>query len=55
MSNKMEMTMSSFLTSLEPNKLNLKKSQIVFNFVDGVSADTRTNDFFTSICRYIKE
>ncbi len=44
-----------FLTALEPNNLNLKKSQIVFNFVGGVSADTRTNYFFTSICRYLKD
>lgn len=41
--------------SLEPNNLNLKKSQLVFRFVDGVSEDTATNDFFCVLCRYIKE
>ena len=44
-----------FKTKLEPNGLNLKRSQISFGFVDGVSKDTATNDFFTDICRYIKE
>ena len=44
-----------FNTVLEKNNLNLNKSQIVFNFIDGVSPDYRTNDFFMSICRYIKE
>ena len=45
----------SFITTLEPNNLKLKKAQIVFLFVDGASEDVATNDFFTSICRYIKE
>ena len=44
-----------FNTTLEQNSLDLKKSQIVFVFVDGVSPDQRTSDFFTNICRYIKE
>ena len=44
-----------FNTDLEPNRLNLKKSQLVFHFVDGVSEDTATNDFFCMLCRYIKE
>lgn len=44
-----------FNTILEPNSLNIKKSQLVFHFVDGVSEDTATNDFFCSLCRYIKE
>jgi hypothetical protein len=44
-----------FNTILEPNNLNLKKSQLVFHFVDGVSEDTATNDFFCSLCRYLKE
>ena len=43
-----------FNTTLEPNNLNLKKSQFVFHFVDGVSEDTTTNDFFCTLCRYIK-
>lgn len=44
-----------FNTTLESNNLNLKKSQIIFRFVDGVSDDVSTNDFFSNICRYIKE
>ena len=44
-----------FNTLLEPNNLNLKKSQLVFHFVDGLSEDTSTNDFFCTMCRYIKE
>ncbi len=44
-----------FNTDLEPNRLNLKKSQLVFHFVDGVSDDPATNDFFCMLCRYIKE
>lgn len=44
-----------FNTILESNNLNLKKSQIVFRFNEGVSEDVSTNDFFLNICRYIKE
>ncbi len=44
-----------FNTTLESNNLNLKKSQIVFQFDEGVSDDVSTNDFFSNICRYIKE
>lgn len=44
-----------FNTTLEPNNLNLKKSQLLFHFVDGVSEDSATNDFFCTLCRYIKE
>lgn len=43
-----------FDTKLEKNNLDLKKSQITFNFIDGVSLDHRTNYFFTNVCRYIK-
>ncbi len=43
-----------FDTAFEPNNLNLKKSQIDFQFKDGVSEDMATNDFFTNVCRYIK-
>ena len=42
-------------TTLEHNKLNLKKTQLVFHFVDGVSEDIATNDFFCVLCRYIRE
>ena len=44
-----------FNTILEPNNLNLKKSQLVFHFVDGVSEDVATNEFFCILCKYIKE
>ena len=44
-----------FNTFLEPNSLNLKKSQLFFHFVDDVSKDPATNDFFCVLCRYIKE
>lgn len=44
-----------FNTTLESNNLNLKKSQIVFRFSEGVSDDIATNDFFSNICRDIKE
>ncbi len=45
----------SFDTMLEPNALNLKKSQLIFHFVDGVSDDILTNEFMYSIMSYIKE
>lgn len=45
----------SFITALEKNNLNLKKSRLVFSFIDGVSEDNATNDFFINICRYIKK
>ncbi len=47
--------MIRFNTTLESNNLNLKKSQIVFQFNEGTSEDKTTNDFFSNICRYIKE
>ena len=47
--------MIRFNTTLESNNLNLKKSQIVFQFNEGASEDVSTNDFFSNICRYIKE
>ena len=28
---------------------------MTFTFVDGVSDDVAANDFFTNICRYIKD
>lgn len=45
----------SFNTTLESNNLNLKKSKLVFKFIDGVSDEIATNDFFSNICRYMKE
>jgi len=47
--------MIRFNTTLESNNLNLKKSQIVFQFNEGTSEDKTTNDFFSNICRYIKD
>jgi len=44
-----------FNTNLAKNVKKIKKSQLVFQFVDGVSEDIATNDFFTNVCRYIKE
>lgn len=44
-----------FNTTLEPNNLNLKKSQLVFHFVDGVSEDVAINEFFCILCKYIKD
>ncbi len=44
-----------FNSMLDSNNLNLKKSQIVFRFKEGVSDDISTNDFFSNICRYIKD
>ncbi len=44
-----------FKTTLEPNSLNLKKSLLVFHFVDGISEDMATNDFFCVLSRYIRE
>lgn len=42
-------------TELAENAKNLKTSQLVFHFVDGVSEDFAVNDFFSHICRYLKE
>ena len=42
-------------TILAENAKKLKKSQMVFSFIDGMSDDIATNDLFTSVCRYIKE
>ena len=41
-----------FNTSLADNIKKIKRSQIVFQFVDGVSEDAATNDSFMNICRY---
>ena len=42
-------------TELAENAKKMKKAQLTFTFIDGISEDTATNDFFTNICRYIKE
>lgn len=44
-----------FNTNLAENSKKIKKSQIVFQFVDGFSDDVATNDYFMKICRYINE
>lgn len=44
----------TFITTLDNNNLNLKGSKLVFIFVNGVSEDVASNDFFINICRYIK-
>lgn len=45
----------TYETLLEPNAQNIKKAQLVFQFVNGVSENSSVNDFFCDICRYIKE
>lgn len=42
-------------TELAENAKKMKKAQLTFTFIDGVSEDTATNDLFTNICRYIRE
>ena len=44
-----------FKTTLDTNVKNIKQAQLTFKFVDGVSDDMATNDYFSSVCRYIKE
>ena len=44
-----------YYTELSENVKKLKKSKLIFTFVDGVSDDVSTNDLFTNVCRYIKE
>ena len=43
-----------FKTSLGPNSNNLKKANLSFSFVDGLSDSKDVNDYFISISRYIK-
>lgn len=42
-------------TELAENVKNLKTSQLVFHFVDGVSEDSAVNEFFSQISRCMKE
>ena len=44
-----------FNTTLAENALKIKNSKLQFSFVDGVSEDVATNDYFLNICRYINE
>lgn len=41
-------------TELGSNQKNLKRAQLEFRFVNGVSDVTSVNDFFLNICRYIR-
>ena len=43
-----------FKTSLGPNSRNLKKANLAFSFVDGLSDSRDVNEYFISISRYIK-
>ena len=44
-----------YVTTMEPNNKNVKTANLSFVFIDGVSEDKVINDFFSNICRYIKE
>ena len=44
-----------YITVLEANNLNIKKALLTFRFVDGVSEDRTTNDYFLNVCRYLNE
>ena len=44
-----------FDTKLDRNPLNIKKSNLVFTFVDGVSEQKLVNSLFTNLSRYLKE
>ena len=43
-----------FKTTLGPNPLDLKKSDLIFTFVDGVSENKRVNSLFVNICNYMR-
>ena len=43
-----------FKTTLAQNPLDLKKSDLVLTFVDGVSDKKNVNALFVNICNYIK-
>ena len=44
-----------FKTTLAKNPLDIKKSDLIFTFVDGVSEGKLVNSLFITISRYIKE
>ena len=44
-----------FKTKLGRNPLDLKKSDLLFTFIDGVSERKLVNSLFTTLSRYIKE
>ena len=44
-----------FKTTLAHNPLDIKKSDLIFTFVDGVSEHKLVNSLFLTLSRYIKE
>jgi hypothetical protein len=44
-----------FKTTLGTNPLDLKKSDLLFTFVDGVSERKLVNSLFTTLSRYLKD
>lgn len=44
----------SFKTTLAKNPLDLKKSDLILTFFEGVSGNKRVNSLFTYICNYIR-
>lgn len=43
-----------FKTTLGPNPLDLKKSDLIVTFIDGVSENKKVNSLFSNICNYMK-
>ena len=43
-----------FKTTLAKNPLELKKSDLIMTFIDGVSENEKVNSFFSNICNYMK-
>ena len=43
-----------FKTTLAKNPLDLKKSDLIMTFIDGVSENKQVNSLFSNICNYMK-
>ena len=43
-----------FKTTLAKNPLDLKKSDLIMTFIDGVSPSKKVNALFSNICNYMK-
>ena len=43
-----------FKTNLAKNPLDLKKSDLIMTFIDGVSHNKKVNALFSNICNYMK-
>ena len=43
-----------FKTTLAKNPLELKKSDLIMTFIDGVSENKKVNSIFSNICNYMK-